>query len=294
MTVLVGSIESTVVMGSVDVLFAIFVVVQFRYFFGGQANIHLEGFTYAEYARRGFSELVAVACLSLALFLGLSSITRRENARQRGLFTALGIALVLLVLVILVSAFQRLLLYEAAYGFSEVRTYTHIFIIWLGLLLVATIGLEMAQQPRAFALAAVIGALGFGLTLNIINVDAFIARQNVNRALSGGRELDASYLVSLSSDVTPTLAQLFTRPGLPAGVKDQLGAALSCREALWRKQADYRPSWPSFHFSDYAAQQALKGVQPLLSAYPTSSGPNGPVVKVNGRQQKCIGYQSMD
>ena len=124
-----GSVEAAVILGSVDLLFAIFVTVQFRYFFGGQTNIHLEGFTYAEYARRGFSELVVVACLSLALFLGLSSITRRANTNQRSVFTALGIGLVLLVLVILVSAFQRLLLYEAAYGFSEVRTYTHVFMV---------------------------------------------------------------------------------------------------------------------------------------------------------------------
>ena len=49
-----GFPESTVVLGSVVLLFAAFVVIQFQYFFGGQANIQIEGYTFAEYARKGF------------------------------------------------------------------------------------------------------------------------------------------------------------------------------------------------------------------------------------------------
>ena len=51
----------------VALLFAAFVLVQFRYFFGGAQNIGLQGFTFAEYARRGYGELMAVAFLSLLL-----------------------------------------------------------------------------------------------------------------------------------------------------------------------------------------------------------------------------------
>lgn len=38
-----GITESSVVLGSVTILFAIFVGIQFRYFFGGEANIGVEG-----------------------------------------------------------------------------------------------------------------------------------------------------------------------------------------------------------------------------------------------------------
>jgi hypothetical protein len=44
------------VLSSVVVLFSAFVIIQFQYFFGGAANISIEGYTYAEYARRGFGE----------------------------------------------------------------------------------------------------------------------------------------------------------------------------------------------------------------------------------------------
>jgi hypothetical protein len=46
-----GMIESAMVLGGVNLMFGLFVVIQFAYFFGGQAN--LASMTYAEYARRG-------------------------------------------------------------------------------------------------------------------------------------------------------------------------------------------------------------------------------------------------
>ena len=97
LTPFLGWIEAVIVLGAVDVLFLFFVGFQFRYFFGGQANIHLDGFTFSEYARRGFGELLAVAVISLLLFLGLSAITRRTQGTQRRVFTGLGIGLLALV-----------------------------------------------------------------------------------------------------------------------------------------------------------------------------------------------------
>ena len=74
---LLGFIEASIVLGSVAALFFFFVVVQFQYFFGGAANISVEGYTFSEYARRGFNELITVAFFRLVLILGLSSFSYR-------------------------------------------------------------------------------------------------------------------------------------------------------------------------------------------------------------------------
>ena len=76
-----GFIEASVVLAGVVVLFAAFVLVQFRYFFGGAENIGIQGYTFAEYARRGYGELMAVAFLSLLLLLALGAVTRRDSIR---------------------------------------------------------------------------------------------------------------------------------------------------------------------------------------------------------------------
>jgi hypothetical protein len=260
-----GFTEATIVLGSVALLFAIFVVIQFQYFFGGQANIKIDGFTYSEYARRGFGELIAVAFFSLLLILGFGSISKRDSETQRKTFSALSVGIVALVLVMLVSAYKRLVLYETAYGFSELRTYTHVFIIWLALLLIATVVFEIIRRERLFALAALIASIGFAATLPIMNVDAFIVRQNVQRAVNG-EELDISYFTELSADALPALVDAYHSDPLPATVKDALGASLACLRHT-RVDSNTDTDWRSYHLSRWTQTRLLEEIRPELKGY---------------------------
>jgi len=270
-----GFTEATIVLGSVMILFTAFVLIQFQYFFGGQANINIEGYTFSEYARRGFGELVAVAFFSLLLLLGLGAITRRETETQRRVFSGIAVGLVGLVIVMLVSAFQRLELYEMAYGFSRLRTYTHVFMIWLGLLLVVVVLLELLRRERAIGLAMVLVSLGFVLSLNLLNVDAFIVKQNVQREIRGAADktvvqeradLDVEYFLDLSDDAIPSLVAAFHSQSLPASVKEKVGASLACIR-YERGQDSQEYLWQSFHLSRYNADVALKEVNKELDAY---------------------------
>jgi hypothetical protein len=62
-----GIIEVSVVLGLINLLFLIFILVQMTYLFGGEKNIIVHGFTYAQYARRGFFELITVAVISFLI-----------------------------------------------------------------------------------------------------------------------------------------------------------------------------------------------------------------------------------
>jgi len=270
-----GFTESTIVLGSVVLLFIAFVVIQFQYFFGGRANISIEGYTYSEYAVKGFGELVTVAFFSLLLLLGLGAITRRETENQRRTFSVLGVGLVVLVIVMLVAAFQRLGLYEAAYGFSRLRAYTHVFMIWLGLLLIAVVILEVLRRERMIGLGMVLASLGFVISLNFLNVDAFIVRQNVQREIrsttdktfaQGRADLDAQYFLDLSEDAVPPLLSAFHSKSTPVSVKEKVGAALACK--FYQHQQDTRTyPWQSFHFSRLNADQGFKEAKKELDVY---------------------------
>lgn len=270
-----GFTESAIVLGSVVILFITFVIVQFQYFFGGQANIHIEGYTFSEYARKGFGELVAVAFFSLLMLLGLGAITRRETESQRVVFSGLGVALVGLVIVMLISAYQRLALYEMAYGFSRLRTYTHVFMIWLGLLLIVVVILEITRRERAVGLAMIVAALGFLISLNLLNVDSFIVKQNIQREVRGatdktfaqGRaDLDAQYFLDLSDDAVPSLVSAFQSKATPMAVREKIGLSLTCIRYK-RSQDNQKYPWQSFHFSRYHADNALSQVKKDLDAY---------------------------
>jgi len=265
-----GFTEASIVLGSVLLLFAAFVVVQFQYFFGGQANINIEGYTYAEYARRGFGELVTVAVFSLFLFLGLSSIARREQTSQKKTFSGLGITLVGLVLVMLVSAFQRLTLYETIYGFSRLRTYSHVFMIWLGALLVTVVVLEFLRRQRAFAPAMAFAIIGFAASLNLLSVDGFIVRQNVARSW-GGAELDMAYLASLSDDVVPALVDSMDDASVSRATREAVAASLIChREQNLSRFTKARP-WQSLHLSTWMASREYAAIKPELDTFTTGN-----------------------
>lgn len=285
-----GFIESSIVLGSVVALFAAFVVIQFKYFFGGATNINVEGYTYAEYARRGFGELVAVAFFALVMLLSLSGVTRRETDTQRKIYSGLGIALVALLIVMLLSAYQRLNLYEAAYGFSRLRTYTHVFLVWIGLLLVATMMLEMIHKERMFAFAMLIASFGFAISLPILNVDAFIVKQNIQRELKGGdvEELDSQYFVQLSDDAIPPLVKALQAPNLPDPIHEKVTAALAC---IRYSRSTRESSWQSLHLARLNADNALAFVKTEIDAFDIDDSEYPfKAVAPNGDEFPCNSY----
>jgi hypothetical protein len=196
-----------------------------------------------------------VAFFSLVLFLSLSAVVKRQNQIQRWIFSGLGLGMVVLVGVMLFSAFQRLMLYEAAYGFSRLRAYTHVFMIWLGVLLAAVVVLEILRKERTFALAALLASIGFGVTLSLLNVDGFIVRQNVARRAAGS-DLDVAYLASLSSDSIPALVNAFQDGRLDSGTRDAVGAALACHVNAERSDNVSR-NWRSFTLSRWWADHSI-------------------------------------
>jgi hypothetical protein len=203
-----GLIESGMVLGSVDLLFAAFVLVQFAYFFGGQTNISVEGLTFAEYARRGFFELVTVSVIVLGLALLLDSITVRATPAQHTVFRVLAIVLIGLTTIMLVSAWQRMSLYESEYGFTHLRLYTHLFMLWMGVLFVFFLLSLFRVREHIFSLGIMVFLIGYLVTLNGVNPDYTIARLNVER-YRAGHELDFVYLNTLSADMIPALVPLY-------------------------------------------------------------------------------------
>ena len=134
--------------------------------------------------------------------------------------------------------------------------------------------LEILKRERAIGLAMVLASLGFVISLNVLNVDAFIVKQNVQRELrgnvekhltQGGRvELDAQYFLDLSDDAVPALAEAFQNASLPETVREKVGAALFC---MHNQRSDESLPWQGFHVSRYRADQIFTALKTDLNAY---------------------------
>jgi hypothetical protein len=234
-----------------NLLFLLFVVVQFRYFFGGAAHVvATTGLTYAEYARRGFFELVAVAVLVLPLLLAAHWLLRKENPWHERIFRALAGAQLLLLFVIMASAVERMRLYQSEYGLTELRLYTTAFMVWLAIVFI-WFALTVLRGRRArFAFGAMMTGLVMIIALHALNPDALIVRVNAARA-SAGRGFDVSYATSLSADAVPALME--AAPALSEAdrraITDRLRQRWSSSESA---------GWRSWNWSRAQAKSAVR------------------------------------
>ncbi|HSD73596.1 MAG TPA: DUF4173 domain-containing protein [Steroidobacteraceae bacterium] len=193
-----GLAEITTSLGAVIVLFAIFVGLQVRWLFGG-ADVVLAttGLTVAEYARRGFFELVAVALLVAPLILGTRAVIEDEKVLRRHRQLSLG--LIVLLGPIIASAMLRMRLYVGHFGLTTDRLYATALMAWLGIVFIAMAGTVLRGWARPFAAMTVLSGFVTLLVLNAINPDRLIARVNLGRSTEM-RDVDFVYLSWRSGD----------------------------------------------------------------------------------------------
>ena len=264
----IGIIETGVVLGAIDLLFLSFVVVQLRYLFGGHMLVQATtGLTYAEYARRGFFELTAVAALVLPLLLGMHWLLRKDNPRHERTFRALAGFQIVLLFVIIASAAQRMRMYQLEYGLTELRVYTMAFIVWLAVVFAWFAVTVLYGRRERFIFGAMVSGFVAIAALFAINPDALIAHTNLARARQG-RQFDARYVASLSADAVPEL--LAALPSLTP--QDQCTVA----ERLLKRQSRMRQrDWRTWSFSRASAYRIVAEDEANLHQLTQASGPCG-------------------
>ncbi|MCE9669068.1 DUF4173 domain-containing protein [Myxococcus stipitatus] len=244
-----GLTEALMLVLAVDALFGVFAGFQVTYLFVGDATSPAPGYTYAQYARRGFFELMLVSLLTLGLVMALARWTRREAPLARRVFQVGTSLMVGLTLVIVASAVKRMTLYEDAYGYTRLRLFTHVFMVALGVVL-AWRCVTLWWRPERFAVGAFVTALASVLAVNVINPDALIVRLNLARDTSE-EALDVLYLAGwLSEDAVPELAKARDDARLGEGFQRAL------RDRFLRDGDT--PTWPEWNLGRWRARRALE------------------------------------
>ena len=227
-----GITEIATVLGTLDLLFMLFVAIQCRYLFGGAGVVQATtGLTCADYARRGFFELATVTALALPLLLLADWLLRKEGRAPVRLFRLLAGLLAAMLFVVMASALQRMRLYERVYGLTELRVYATGVIVWLAVVFAWFAATVLRGRRRHFAVGVVVAGFAATLALDFVNPDALIARTNLARP-----RVDVAYLAGLGDDAVPTLVARL--PHLEPGLRRPLAEALLRRH----ENGDWR-SW---------------------------------------------------
>ncbi|TMF89189.1 MAG: DUF4173 domain-containing protein [Chloroflexi bacterium] len=207
-----GLVEGLTVLAVLDLVFAGFALAQ---------AVAVTTTNYAEYARSGFFELLWASGITLLVLALFSRITAFHRRRARRAFIALAELGIVLTLLVVVVAFRRLSLYEAAYGFTMLRLYSQAFAVLIGIVFLF-LAAEVAGAGRGrrwFAGAAAVAALVCLAGLNLANPETLVVNWNLDRAATSGK-LDVDYLAGLSADSRPDLLAGRGRvaPGLQAQI----------------------------------------------------------------------------
>ncbi len=237
----------------VNLVYILFCVIQFTYLFGGEAVIRsIPDYTYAEYARRGFSELIVVTVINLSILLIGLHFTKNDRKLDR-LVLALRCLLVLCTVILLYSAHLRLKLYEEAYGYTYARIFAHTvigFLFILFMLILYKFWRKELPLLKAFAITALLTYT----TLNYVNIDAIIARKNIDRYVNTGK-IDLEYLQELSYDAILELSRLRS-----TGDDDMTTKQIA--QFLHDKEAELKPEspWQSYNLSKARAKWILSQI----------------------------------
>jgi hypothetical protein len=252
---LLGATEAATILIAVDVLFAIFVVLQLAYLFGGLDTLEATGLPYAQYARSGFFELVWVAALAGVLLATIHGIAHRTRS-----IVGSGLALAGLTAVVLASALLRLRIYQDAYGWTELRFYVLATIGWLAIGIGLTVVLLVRDRMRWLLHGLAISAVAVLVAINVVGPSRLIAEQDVARLLNpslvppdGRAGLDLRYARVLGDDAVPALAAALPALGGPSRTELLL--------LLERRRDDLADplmsAWPSWNLGRERARDTL-------------------------------------
>jgi hypothetical protein len=246
-----GITEVATALAALNLLFLVFVIVQFRYLFGGDALVQVTpDLTYAEYARRGFFELVVAVVLVVPVLLAADWLLERRRRRDTLVFRGLAGMQIGLMLAITASALQRLRLYHASYGLTASRFYAMVLLIWIAAMLFWVAATALRGRRDSFAFGALASGLATVALLFVINPDAIVARTNVARMASADAppRFDVAYATSLSADAVPVL--LDALPALPRDVQCPLARRLLRRWPPGRDRVIRSWNWSAVRASD--------------------------------------------
>jgi hypothetical protein len=262
-----GAIELTIVLGLINLLFLSFVIVQIPYLFGGFELVqNTPDFKLADYARRGFGELVTVAALVLPILLVSHWLLRKDSSVNEKIYRVLAGIQVVLLFVIMISAAQRIFILTGnlGYGLTTIRFYPMVVMIWLALIFMwfSLTVLRGAREQFAWgALWLAIFVLG---TLHVFNPDEYIVRTNI-RLMQEGRSLDASYNSNLSDDAIPVLLE--NLPTMSFEDQCRVKNSLYYRFETAKTENDFR----SWNISRWRAKKAMNEV---TEGFDTPNCPN--------------------
>ena len=199
------------VLTAVCFVYLVYLVSQLAYFVGGFSGILPEGYSTAEYARRGFFEMAWLCAINLGIMtFSMGLVARQEKAPKMTRLLCLFIGSVTLFLV--AASCAKMVMYIGTYGLTRLRVMTMTIIVFLGIT-TALVSVWLFVPKLQYMKVITIVGLAMGAAVFWMDVDTQVAKYYVNAYLSGKLEtVDVHHLGNLGSGAVPYIEMLIDAP----------------------------------------------------------------------------------
>jgi len=184
----------------INLLFLSFIILQIPFLLTGNIS---ENVNIADFAREGFFQLMMVMGLVSLIFLFI--FRRHKNEK---LTTVLLIGLLAQSIIMGIVSLEKMYLYQSIMGATVLRYYVEWFDYFL--LIVLVLGIVFLVKRYAFTslldIVTILGLVSFTLVVSL-NIDAIVAKHNIEKFKNIPEKLDKNALRWLSIDALPIVSK---------------------------------------------------------------------------------------
>lgn len=255
-------IEINIMLFSIVVLFLFFIILQINYLFAWEQIFLNQWYTYSEYAKKWFIELIITAVIvSILLWKIDDYLYSHKKISDSKIYKLLSSSLIILTIVILISAFYKLYLYINAYWLTETRFYSYMFIVilWISLLMLLVKMYKFIKEWH-FIIIVFSFYLAWLLISNIINPESFISDHNLNKIYKWRLSTDYSYIQKRSSDAIDNVIVAYKRQSWDD--RDSIRQNLC---DILKKSKNDLTNWKNMNYSTYKAYKKLLPLESELN-----------------------------
>jgi len=177
-----GSLDPVIAasfLGAIALLYLSYLFTQLGYFSGGFTGLLPGDYSAAQYARRGFFELCAVAAINLGVLLLVAGVTRkREGKKLPAAVQALSAFICAFTLALIATAESKMALYVSLFGMTRMRLMVSLFILLLAFSFVLLLA-RMFLRKFAYMKALLAAGCALILCMSFADVDRAVLKYNM-------------------------------------------------------------------------------------------------------------------
>ncbi len=241
---------------ALNLIYLVFCFIQIKSLFT------IKNIIYSQYARQGFFQLMIVSLINIIMILKATDKQIIETEKQSKYKKVMCILMLIFTLIIIISSFLRMTLYQQQYGNTRLRVLVDFTLLTETILLVPTFIYVLNSKINLVKIYSIIIVTMYCI-INFVNIDKIIAINNINRYEKTGK-IDVMYL-TYDLDTTDIIDELLQLKDTQFKyTEDKLGKENNqtmLREYLENKKTELNNKLKSvqeFNISEFKAKNMLK------------------------------------